>query len=209
LILANQSIWFYTNIPSEIVDIIEKDLQKNNIDKILEESRVGNGKSDHDIRNAKNVWIPTSHWIGGFLWYYADRANRENFKYDLTCVDGENLQYTLYKEGDHYTWHTDQDLATFYKPQNSGGRDHETLVNDFIMDNTENVRKLSFSLQLSEDDSYEGGQFQLLDGLNSYIVPRQKGTIVFFDSRTPHRVRKVTKGVRKSIVGWILGPRWR
>ena len=38
----------------------------------------------------------------------------------------------------------------------------------------------------------------------SYITPRQRGTIVLFDSRTQHRVLKVTKGVRKSIVGWTV-----
>ena len=44
---------------------------------------------------------------------------------------------------------------------------------------------------------------------NSYIAPRQKGSIMLFDSRTPHRVHKVTRGVRKSIVGWVVGPRWK
>ena len=42
----------------------------------------------------------------------------------------------------------------------------------------------------------------------SYIVPRKRGTIVLFDSRTQHRVLKVTKGTRKSIVGWVCGKRW-
>jgi predicted 2-oxoglutarate/Fe(II)-dependent dioxygenase YbiX len=40
----------------------------------------------------------------------------------------------------------------------------------------------------------------------SHIVPRKRGTIVLFDSRTQHRVLKVTKGTRKSsIVGWVVG----
>ena len=57
---------------------------------------------------------------------------------------------------------------------------------------------------------YEGGNVQLLDEAGeSYIVPRQKGCIVLFDSRTQHRVNRVTKGVRKSIVGWTVGPRWK
>ena len=43
----------------------------------------------------------------------------------------------------------------------------------------------------------------------SYLVPRRRGTIVLFDSRTSHRVLKVTKGIRKSIVGWTVGPRWK
>jgi len=44
---------------------------------------------------------------------------------------------------------------------------------------------------------------------NAYVVPRQRGCIVLFDSRTQHRVLKVTKGTRKSLVGWTVGPRWK
>ena len=33
--------------------------------------------------------------------------------------------------------------------------------------------------------------------------------MILFDSRTQHRVLKVKSGVRKSIVGWTVGPRWR
>ena len=74
-------------------------------------------------------------------------------------------------------------------------------------ENIEMVRKLSFAMQLSDPDDYEGGNVQLLDEAgNSYIVPRKRGTIVLFDSRTQHRVLKVTKGTRKSIVGWTVDP---
>ena len=56
----------------------------------------------------------------------------------------------------------------------------------------------------------EGGNVQLIDdGGQSYIAPRQRGCIILFDSRTPHRVLKVTKGTRRSIVGWVVGKRWR
>ena len=33
--------------------------------------------------------------------------------------------------------------------------------------------------------------------------------MILFDSRTKHRVLKVTKGTRRSIVGWVVGPRWK
>ena len=42
-----------------------------------------------------------------------------------------------------------------------------------------------------------------------FYNPKQKGIIAFFDSRTPHRVRKVKSGMRKSLVGWVVGPRWK
>ena len=42
-----------------------------------------------------------------------------------------------------------------------------------------------------------------------YQAPKQKGLLVLFDSRARHRVRRVRSGCRKSLVGWVLGPRWR
>ena len=42
-----------------------------------------------------------------------------------------------------------------------------------------------------------------------YFAPKQKGTLIVFDSRTKHRVRTVKTGLRKSIVGWVVGPRWK
>ena len=83
-------------------------------------------------------------------------------------------------------------------------------VNVPAPENCEKVRKLSFSLLLSDPETYEGGNLQLMSEDNkSYIAPRQRGTIILFDSRTQHRVQKVTKGVRKSLVGWVVGNRWR
>ena len=77
-------------------------------------------------------------------------------------------------------------------------------------ENIELVRKLSFVVQLSDPDDYEGGNLQLLDeNGKSYIAPRKRGTVVVFDSRTQHRVLKVKRGIRKSLVGWVVGPRWR
>lgn len=211
--MAFQSIWYYTDIPSRIVDIIEEDLAEN-FDNCLQDSRVGEGDYgtvDKEKRNARNAWVPTSHWLGGFVWHYVQRANRENFLYDLTNIDGESLQYTVYGEGEYYGWHNDAGLASHYKPLSSGNRGHgEIIAADFINQNCEKVRKLSFSLLLSDPDTYEGGNLQFLDESGkSYFAPRQRGTIVLFDSRAQHRVQKVTKGVRKSVVGWTCGPRWR
>lgn len=211
--MAFQSIWFQTGLNPKIIDIIEEDLAEN-FDNQLQDSRVGEGDYgtvDRDKRNAKNAWVPSHHWIAGFVWHYVMRANRENFLYDLTNIDGESMQYTVYGEGEFYGWHNDQSLATYYKPVSEGNRGHgEALFQDFVNQNCEQVRKLSFSLLLSDPDTYEGGNLQLLDETGKpYIAPRQRGTMILFDSRTQHRVQKVTKGVRKSLVGWVTGPRFR
>ena len=206
--MAFQSIWYFTDIPEKIVDIIEEDLSEN-FDSQMADSKLHGDSLNKDKRNSQNAWVPTNHWVGGFIWHYIQRANRENFLYDLRCIDNESMQYTRYGEGHFYGWHNDAGLATQYKPVTVGNR-QQGLGQDFISENCEMVRKLSFAMQLSDPDDYEGGNVQLLDeGDKSYIAPRRRGTIMLFDSRTKNRVHKVTIGVRKSIVGWTVGPRWK
>ena len=206
--MAFQSVWYYTGLPEEVVNIIEKDL-KENFDSDMGDSRLMGDALNKDKRNSQNAWVPTTHWLGGFLWHYISRANRENFLYDLRCVDGESMQYTQYGPGQFYTWHNDAGITNAYKPQSVGNRT-EGLANDFVNENIELVRKLSFVLQLSDADDYEGGNLQLLDESGkTYIAPRQRGTVILFDSRTMHRVLPVKSGLRKSIVGWTVGPRWK
>ena len=208
--MALQSVWYYTDLPEDVVDIIEKDVSEK-FDPQMQDSRLHGDALNKEKRNSQNAWIPTDHWIGGFVWHYIQRANRENFLYDLTCIDGENMQYTRYSEGMFYDWHNDAGLSTQYKPVSGGNCGTvEQITQDYLNVNLELVRKLSFALQLSNPDDYEGGNVVLLDeSCKKYIVPRKKGTIVLFDSRTQHRVNKVKSGVRKSIVGWVVGPRWK
>ena len=208
--MAYQSIWYFTDLPADVVNIIERDVSEK-FDMNMGESRLDGNAVNKDKRNSYNAWIPTTHWVGGFLWHYVQRANRENFLYDLRCIDAESMQYTRYAEGQYYTWHNDSGLAIHYKPVSNGDhKETDKQQQDFMNENTELVRKLSFSLQLSDPDDYEGGNVQLLDETGkSYIAPRQRGCIILFDSRTQHRVLKVTKGTRKSIVGWVVGPRWK
>ena len=206
--MAYQSVWYFTDVPSDIVKIIEKDLEKN-FDHEMEESCLIGGATDKKKRNSENAWVPSHHWLGGFLWHYIERANRENFLYDLRCIDGESMQYTRYSAGQFYGWHNDAGFSQFYKPV-SDGRSEKGLGEDFIQEKCELIRKLSFVLQLSEYDEYEGGNLQLLDESgNPYFAPRKRGTIILFDSRTQHRVLPVKSGIRKSIVGWTIGPRWK
>lgn len=203
-------MWYFTDLPGDVIDCIEKDLT-NQFDQQLEESKLSGDVVDVERRSSTNAWVPTTHWVSGFVWHYISKANRENFLYDLTHVDGETMQYTRYKEGDYYKWHTDAGIGTSYKPQasdNYGNKDIE--VQDFLTTSVENIRKLSFILQLSDAEDYEGGNVQFLDdNRKSFFAPRKKGTMVLFDSRTQHRVLKVTKGIRKSLVGWTSGPRWK
>ena len=209
----NQAKYYYTNLPSGVIDLVYKDL----IDKYeqdMRESTLQGNKTNDEVRKSKNSWLYTSHWIAGFLWHYVNKANRENFLYDISHIDGENLQFTKYEEGEFYNCHSDVSNRDYYQPKiiniPSKSTGHEGLQKDFLNLNTEYVRKISFTLQLSHPDDYEGGNVQFIDDENrSFMAPRQRGAIILFDSRTRHRVLKVRKGVRRSIVGWVLGPRWK
>ena len=208
--MAYQSIWYFTDLPKKIVDILDDELSENYDDK-LQNSLVAGSNLNIKKRNSKNAWVPAHHWIGGFIWNYIDRANRENFLYDVKNIDGQNMQYTQYGPGEFYGWHNDEGIASQYKPIAANDQSNtEGRATDFINTNSSSIRKLSFIMQLSDPDDYEGGNVQLMDeGGNHYVAPRKRGTIVLFDSRTQHRVLKVTKGTRKSIVGWVVGPRWK
>jgi PKHD-type hydroxylase len=205
--MAHLATWHTTGLPLEIINILEKDIQV--FEDSAETSKLSGNDVDKVIRNSKNAWIPTQHWMTGWLWYYISKSNRENFCYDLTDIDNGSIQYTQYGEGDYYDWHIDGGMGTCFKPQtipHLGGYSSQ----DDILIKGEFVRKLSFSLQLSDPQDYVGGEFQIMDEEGkSFFAPKQKGTMIIFDSRAKHRVRKVKSGVRKSLVGWVVGPRWK
>ena len=210
--MALQSVWFLTGLPSDIISSLEKDLEKHFDD--MGDSKLINDVLDKDIRKSKNTWIPTTHWITGWLWHYVEMANRNNFLYDLSFIESESMQYARYGVGEYYHWHSDTSIPVQYKPQIQISATDSTTDDNYLRERVaiknELVRKISFSLQLSDPDDYEGGNIQFIDESNkNYIAPRQKGSLIIFDSRTKHRVCKVRSGVRKSIVGWVVGPRWK
>ena len=194
--MAHTACWVQTQLPIEMVDILVKDIKKIEAENFLIDSEVMEGETGNinkEIRHSKNSWIPATHWIGGLLMHYVDRVNEENFLYDISSIENKRIQYSEYTKDHFYTWHSDQDIDT--------------------IESDNEVRKLSFTIQLSSGDDYTGGdvQFYSRDGKrsSSFMAPRNRGALIIFDSRTIHRVRKIKSGVRKSLVGWIVGPRWK
>ena len=118
-------------------------------------------------------------------------ANKES-GWNYSLKEFEPLQYTIYKEDDFYDWHID----SHNNPYDNGM-----------------VRKLSFTLCLNED--YEGGSFSFCSPhpiskktkIETLDKPK-KGTMIVFPSYTWHKVDKVTSGVRKTLVGWVVGKEW-
>lgn len=212
--MAHHIMWYNTNLPSELIDGIVGDLE-GEFDEHMQESRLGTeGKINHDIRKSENVWLTVNNWIGQLIFSYVQRANKENFLYDIDHIENDNMQYTKYNVGEYYNWHTDGDLANYMAPVMQMDLYNIDMITQSELQvnlNAEKIRKLSFSLQLSDPDDYEGGNLQMQYGCSNPLVyaPRNKGSLTIFDSRVQHRVKKVTKGVRRSLVGWVIGPRWR
>ena len=205
--MAHLTCWEFTELPVEIIDVVERDIKK--FDDEVEDSNLTNNVVDKSIRDSHNSWIPESHWITGWLWYYVEKINRKNFVYDITAFDAGTLQYTHYGPDQYYTWHSDDDVSRLHKPDALISTFTDKSQDDIII-NSEYVRKLSFSLQLSDPDQYTGGELEFLDNSGkTMFAPKQRGTMVVFDSRLKHRVRRVKSGLRKSIVGWVVGPRWK
>ena len=204
-----KSFCHFDTIPADLMDIIEADLSKN-FDHQRDTSRLMGNHEVLDKRNSTNAWVPTTHWVGALMWHYFKKANDEFFHYDIECIDGESMQYTHYELNQKYDWHQDEGLSSLYKPRCSGNRNDTMIVQDFINEKAEKVRKISCSLQLSDEEDYEGGGTQVLDVDNTMVtIPKHRGSLFFFDSRLQHRAKTVTKGLRKSLIVWAVGPRWQ
>ena len=192
--MANTCCWYETRIPEPLMKILIDDLDKVD-ENIFIKSEVNpqNSKIKDNVRKSQHCWIPSTHWIGGFLWHFIKMANKDNFLYDISDIENDLIQYTQYNKGDFYKWHTDMDICDINEPDQL-------------------VRKLSFTLQLTNEDEYTGGNLEFADFDDStyrFSVPKSRGTVIVFDSRVPHRVTPVESGIRKSLVGWVVGKRWR
>ena len=142
---------------------------------------------DKEYRNSITSFMPIttdSEWLFRSLTDIITTANKTYFGFDINSI--ESLQYTVYNEGGFYNKHID------------------------ILNSTSasGVRKLSFSLQLTDEEDYEGGDL-IISNAKDVVMLRNKGTITFFPSYTPHEVLPVTSGVRKALVGWIIGPNFK
>jgi hypothetical protein len=207
--MAFQSIWFATDITEELIDLLKAQITEASLP--FQEGRIGGGTErviDPKVRNSDITWISTNHWIAPLIWYYVKKTNDENFRFDITGIGGSAMQYSEYSPGQYYNWHRDDSpmKKTTWAPADIDQQRPDWNDNGSIQVS----RKLSFSLILSDPSEYEGGQFQFLGyDQKMYEAPQEKGSLIIFDSQAVHRVRPVKNGVRKSLVGWVVGPRWR
>lgn len=135
--------------------------------------------------NDKNLWIFTR------LLQATEHANDNFFNFDLSGFD--YFQYTEYDgEGSNYDWHID------------------TVLGEELPRNMHLMRKISGSLILSDPSEYKGGNFEIMvGGQSAESVAQKQGSIIFFPSFIMHRVAPLIEGKRKSLVFWVMGPKFK
>jgi PKHD-type hydroxylase len=113
------------------------------------------------------------------------QANEARFKFDVSGFMNYDAPMIMeYSKGCHYDWHIDVGKAV---PN----------------------RKLSYTIQLSKPDDYEGGDLEFLGTETNTEAFRQQGTCIIFPSFLAHKVTKVKNGTRYAVVGWVHGPTYK
>ena len=178
----------------ELYQIFPSAFSDNQINKILEivsnqsllDASTFSSKTPLDkIRKSKICWL-SEDWIKNLLWEYILKINSNAFK--IKVENNAEVQFTEYRfdENGHYDWHHDVNW--------NGQLDID--------------RKISLTVQLSNENEYDGGNFEF-EELETNANFKLKGTIIIFPSYLRHRVTPITSGVRKSLVAWFSGPQWR
>jgi PKHD-type hydroxylase len=151
--------------------------------KILENGEIQNSSRSSEIRSSSISWLTPSD---NLLWAYqrltsiVDSLNADYFKFDLFGIT-ESLQFTKYSSPDgKYSKHIDM---IFNGP----------------------VRKLSLSVQLSDGETYEGGDLNLYVNDQPSTMKRDQGSVIIFPSYVFHEVTPITSGTRFSLVSWVTG----
>ena len=142
------------------------------------------GESNNSIRKSKVKWIhhsDQSNWLYEKIVNMVQEANNALWKFDLRSII-DSIQYTEYEEdGGHYDWHMD------------------------IGPKSINHRKISVVVQLSEAESYEGGELVLWNSNVPSVIEKGIGNVIVFPSFLMHKVTPMVKGNRKSLVLWLGG----
>lgn len=173
-------------VQSDFLNDEEIALLEKNAEAFEEETGgTGMGGEEQSYRSSDIKWLQATEdtrWLFEKIANYVVPANMHGFGKQLYFI--EPLQYSIYKSEDngHYKAHYDD------KEFMGGYR-----------------RKLSFTIQLSDENDYEGGDLSIFMP-EKQTTKKEKGTLVLFDADLMHEVEPVTKGTRKALVGWFVGP---
>ena len=155
-----------------------------------------NPNIDNEVRVSNVNFHNRNHqnsWIFDQINFGIEDMNSKFFHFDLYGYD--YFQYSEYHGDKSGKYNFHMDIFT----------NEESYASPL-------TRKLSLVLLLSEPGvDFEGGEFQMNVGSEDKLETLQmkKGTLIAFPSFMIHRVTPVTKGIRRSIVIWVEGPKFK
>lgn len=194
--LTHNSIRVESAFSEEEVDLAVASLQ----DGEKEQGQIGTIEEDAEtllkFRSSRVSFINYSKeysWLFNKFNKIIQNVNEEYYNFDLNGYDFVQYSEYLANEKGHYDYHID--LMMDMIPQ----KDYDFLY-----------RKLSFSLCLNQQGTdYSGGDFKIKTGAEEVSMKLNKGDMLVFPSFILHKVEPVTEGVRKSLVGWVTGPKFK
>lgn len=151
------------------------------------DARLIDGTLQDNTRRARITWLDDSgddEWVFRRLLDTVSEANRRHFQFSLEEFS-ERMQVAYYgaeTEG-FFDWHIDIGDGQFARR-----------------------RKLTIVTQLSEDDSYAGGDLETNADGHVRRASRTRGTALLLPSFVLHRVTPVTQNARYSLTLWAHGP---
>ena len=183
-LLANTVDPLFT--PSQCQDIINMG-HKQKSQKALVGQKVQKGRIyEAKTRITTISWIPFTEMPDMYriIETAMNRINGNHSGYEGMVIT-EPAQFTEYPKGGFYDWHMDAESNCQYQPP---------------------VRKISMTILLSAPNEFKGGDLEFMNEGNKPPKQLIQGQAIFFCSLIRHRVAKVKKGVRRSLVMWFGGP---
>lgn len=185
---------------NRIVSKYDSEMKKGAVVGSTVEQTMQNNYRNSDIFFIRNGIDAEFEYYNDKILSIGEKVNEQIFNLDLnTSMDP---QYTVYSEGMHFDWHPDGPFGIL------DARGLNCIPNSLEW------RKLTCVTALTDGDAYEGGDFQIINPSSGpdhciHTIRMDAGSMIFFPAYSAHKVLPVTKGIRKTLVHWFCGPRWR
>ncbi len=155
-----------------------------------DDARLVGRNRDHNLRHAELVWmddVGDLSWVMTRLIEVVSHSNNQQFDFDVREF-AESPQIASYDaaKGGHFAWHSDIGNGP-----------------------TAGKRKLTLVLQLSNPDTYDGGDLEIRPSAHILLANRAQGSVSVFPSFALHQVTPIKRGTRRSLTVWAHGPPFR
>jgi PKHD-type hydroxylase len=142
-------------------------------------------REDNTIKKTDLIFIPeheSYYWLSEKINVISNFINTHYFGFEIKNV--VEMQVSILKKSHLYRLHSDIEYNV-------------PLDND--------MRKITFIIQLTDESEYEGGIIKLYHGSNYTNCLKTKGLMFLFPSNIYYEIEPIINGEKKILIGWITG----